>query len=371
MRTHELQLFAAICGTCFLVACSDVGDSSAIPSLDAGSDSASNADATLQPDGTSTVPEGAATGDEGSSSVAEGGPMSEEMAAPTGNADAGDSGGGGGSPGTDASDAAATMMMDAPSSNMDVAQPMDAVQPAEEPDASSAVDSSDASLDAADATLEDAGDAGDAGMPEVEAGTAPTPCTVSPCAASGMNSVKCSGQPEGVCTSTEAAIVTNDIASGLIHGADAGANSGQLIPTSCYGCLNTYNCLDNAFTTGEECTDVTGFTPLGGTLTSEQNCIAVIACTFGATNNPVTPNCNTGNPDLSCYCGTIQSGPSCNSAENGPCAAIEAAGLGFAVSDGADIQTNWTVTSTSAGMANTIFACAYSNGCTSCLGQPE
>jgi hypothetical protein len=216
-----------------------------------------------------------------------------------------------------------------------------------------------------DASSVDAGsDAGTA-----DAG-APTACTSAPCAATGTNSVQCHGNANGVCTPTEALIVAHDIDAGLIHGEDAGANAGQLLGASCYGCLNTFNCLDNAFTgpsqgTPEECGDLTTFTPTfvpTGTSagkTAEQACLDVIACTFAN-------KCATGNPDLTCYCGTFQ-GPSCNTMQNGPCQVVEANGIGVAPTDGTDVQVDYTETSLSSGMANTLFACAFSNGCQACL----
>jgi hypothetical protein len=185
----------------------------------------------------------------------------------------------------------------------------------------------------------------------------PTACTVAPCAASGPNSVKCAGSPtaNGVCTPTEKLFVDKDIAAGRLT---AGQPSGGTPATeSCYACLNSKLCLDKGTTTvGQECGDVPTTAQNGPT-----GCLAVLSCT-------IANKCATSNPDSQCYCGTA-AGSACNTpgAANGPCLNQEATAIGFPASDGVDITLNYTDTTRAGGMANTIFSCAFSNGCAHCL----
>ncbi len=185
---------------------------------------------------------------------------------------------------------------------------------------------------------------------------APTACTTAPCAASGPNSVKCTGSAGGVCSSTELPFINKDIAAGLLTA------GGQASAASCYHCLTVFNCVDNASTSGEECSDVPStFAPTGTSAgeTPANACLDVINCTL-------TNKCATSNPDSVCYCGTAV-GSACNTAANGACLSQEANGSGFPTSDGTDVNLDYTDTGRSAGMANTIFACAFSNSCANCL----
>ncbi len=188
-------------------------------------------------------------------------------------------------------------------------------------------------------------------------GSSPTACTMAPCSASGSNSVKCAGSPtsNGVCSPTEALFVAKDIAAGLL--VNGQPKTGTPTTESCYACLNSKLCLDKGTAvTGNECGDVS-MTAQNGPV----GCLAVIRCTLAN-------KCATGNPDAQCYCGSAV-GTACNTsgAANGPCLNEESAGLGFPSSDPIDITLNYTDTSRPAGMANTIFDCAFSNGCANCL----
>jgi hypothetical protein len=208
----------------------------------------------------------------------------------------------------------------------------------------------------ADSGAADAGsDTGsDAAADVVEAGGALAPCT----AAMPTGCVQCQGNafpPNATtaCTPTEAALVQHDIDRGLATapGPDpAGA---------CYTCLEQGGCLDdNQFSdTGHECEDFTD-------PASRSECEAVLACILGS-------SC-ASSAVSACYCGTAGVSSACqgNPAPgpiNGKCASTIAAGLGFSVSDGTDVTKNLTDVAKPAGMADQIFQCAQSNGCTACL----
>jgi hypothetical protein len=232
----------------------------------------------------------------------------------------------------------------------------------------------EAGTGAPDAGSVDGGAEPDAGH---DAGTtgSPTPCTVAPCAASGANSVMCPNSPtsDGVCTPTEAAIVSHDIANGYLDG------TGQLLPYgsatdngSCYSCLNTKACLDdNQMDTGNECGDAP---PVSGGANGPAACLTTLSCIFstdcqgpggiaGTTDVATQENVNL------CYCGGDLAGSACSASgavPDGLCVTQEAAGLGFAVSDNTDILLNFGAKNLPSGIANHLFQCASSNKCTLC-----
>jgi hypothetical protein len=224
----------------------------------------------------------------------------------------------------------------------------------------------------------------DAGGGEVDAavdsgggGGAPTACTSAPCAASGANSVQCvnSATSDGVCTPTEALIVTRDIANGNI---DA---TGQLKPFvsatnsgSCYTCLNAKACLDdNQQDVGNECAD----TPdLSGAAAGSgvAQCLTTLSCILGSDcqgAGGVTGTSATSSQEnvQLCYCGGNNAGSACSTAgtaTNGLCVTQEAAGFGFAFSDNKDILANYGSQLFPSGSANAIFQCGASNKCSLC-----
>jgi len=205
--------------------------------------------------------------------------------------------------------------------------------------------------DGGDASTGDgsAGDGAADGGAEAAADAGLGPCTPS----NPTGCVQCQGNATTFCSPTEADFVAHDIAKGIATapGPDPDA--------SCYTCLLNGGCLDDTVfvDTGKECED-----PLTAGTTAE--CQAVIACILGATCATVAVS--------GCYCGTAGVSTACqgNPAPgpiNGACASTIAAGLGFPVSDGTDVTKNLTDVTKAAGRADQIFQCAQSNTCAACL----
>jgi hypothetical protein len=349
--------FAAGCG-------GDVGDSSAQPT-EAGIDSSVIADVTAAETTTAegAVPEASVSGAD--SEAGSPGPSEAAVLDDTGPSDDTSH-----SPEAGAADADGAAPVDAgPPDASPGSDGSDSGGGADVQDAQAIEVGADATPDDGppDATAQDSGVDGagpdansDSQAPEAstsDSGSGLTPCTMAPCAAAGANSVKCSGSPtgNGVCTATEALFVAMDIASGLLVNGQPKGGTPQT--ESCYFCLNSKLCLDKGTTTtGQECGDVP---------TSAQNgpagCLAVVSCTLAH-------KCATSNPDSLCYCGTAV-GNACNTpgAADGPCRDEEAAAIGFPASDAVDITLDYLDPARAGGVANTIFACAFSNACKNCL----
>jgi hypothetical protein len=203
---------------------------------------------------------------------------------------------------------------------------------------------SDASL--SDATLEGGGmDAG------TEAGGPPTACTQFPCAAAGPNSIQCDQNTNGVCTQTEALLVTRDIEKGLVTGS-------RLTEQSCYECMVAADCIDSTVPandyTGLECDDLvtdassTEFQPCLNTLncilgspqagtpgsTGTPNPLATAATLAAACANDQPP---TGDGVFNCFCGSAETDT--NDCKNGAtvAAGVTTGGLGSASPNGSCI----------------------------------
>jgi len=205
----------------------------------------------------------------------------------------------------------------------------------------------------------------------------PTPCTSSPCASTGPNSVTCPGSTGGVCTATEANFVTIDINNTAlaITGGSADSNS-----ASCYECLLNGMCLDHpaAHVTGVECEDSfpsgVDFTNAAGTsVVSATACESTLQCQIPG---GLGAGCGLNADGLSyCYCGTGGGAASaCEGAAatavNGPCLAQEIAGFNEDTSDPnkpVDIVQNYTDITQPSGRSNNIFGCALANSCTQCF----
>jgi hypothetical protein len=229
-----------------------------------------------------------------------------------------------------------------------------------------AADSETMDASASDSAMKDSGtpDAGSA-----EGGT------LVPCTGTGQpGCVSCNANEtsnSGVCTATEAAIVALDIAHGNL------TTGGQLkpAPASCYECLNEKSCLDtNMGDVGLECGDAMDL-PGGARGSGVGLCLSTLDCIL-------TTNCQgaggivgtsaiASQEDVSlCYCGGNNAGNACQTsgtATNGPCVTQEAAGFGFAFSDNKDTLQNYGGSSFPSGLANAIFQCAKSNKCVACL----
>jgi hypothetical protein len=184
--------------------------------------------------------------------------------------------------------------------------------------------------------------------------------------------VQCQGSNNGVCSPTQAIVVAHDVAKNNVvsAGPDTSANS-------CYACLVGAGCLDdNGGDSNHECEDSVI------THGTAAQCHDVITCIFGS-DSPATDslasqsvdegystgNCSSAATNI-CYCGTAPVLGSCGgsaSAQNGVCAGVIAAGSGFPVADGTDILNTFAVTTYASGMAEQVFKCAVSSGCSTCL----
>jgi hypothetical protein len=356
-------------------ACSDVGDSTALP----GDSGTGPGDATVVPS------------DDG----AEG-----DGSAPSSDANGGDAG--------TPSQPDAETTPDTGSSEPDSTTPEpDSATP--EPDAQTTPDSStsepDASDSGPDATIEEAGvpdaqgstgpdAAPEASVPDAEAhetgapeggGSGPDASEAGggggglvPCTSAGQtNCVQCQGNTTGVCSPTEAILVQVDITQKVATAAGADSDTG------CYGCLLNVGCIDDdQFSdTGKECTD-TAVLPAnfkngaGTTVNSLNTCLDALTCIVGGTFESQTfpGGCGATNGGVTnCFCGPGGGGPgacpSAGAATNGVCKTQEVAGFKDVSTDSTDILgKDFTDQTEPTGMANQIISCGLSVGnCTQCL----
>jgi hypothetical protein len=190
-----------------------------------------------------------------------------------------------------------------------------------------------------------------------EAGGAVVPCTVS----GQTNCVECSGSTGGICTPTEAVFVQYDISQGM-----ASPSGGDL---GCYSCLVSGACLDDPrhHVTDRECGDLTGnYSSDGGGAGQPQSslCLATVECILQT-------SCDQGGPQDDgisyCYCGGGGGSPSnCEtngSSANGPCFGPETLGFPYAPTDSTDIVNNFNDYSQPSGLANQISTCSIANMC--------
>jgi hypothetical protein len=354
-------LFALV--VAFLSACSDVGDSTLLPS---GGD-----DATVDSEAGNGTPDQSdgpdSSGEEPSSDEGGDAPGSDaaldQLGPPDGNVE-GDADAG---------------PISIPDAGADTAPP-EAGPPGEDAEAGSGneVDAgSDTGLDAgADAAPEASEDVGaepaleageseggeDTGAPE--AGPGPTV----PCTASGQtNCVECfaTAAGNGVCTGTEALVVQRDIAKGYL-------TAGQLDPNqSCYACLANSNYLPPY----RQCESLTGTVGAGAQAAESktQACLTTLSCVLGVAAGTFTSCANAPYPGLgisNCYCGSnYPSLSACNGASgvtsppvNGACENEILAGLGYTTSTtGSTVIGKITTTTLAAGLADLIFKNAGSN----------
>jgi hypothetical protein len=352
------------------IGCSDVGDSSAVPG-----DEASEGEAAVSDTSAPEQEGGDATMSAPSSADASDATMVGQQSEPPDGAE---------SPDTEMTG----LSIDAPavspegSNSPPEAGPGDAPSDSPMPDAQSDAYANDAGGDGAtDAQAADAAaDSGADGQADGAAPDAaidasgPSPCTTSPCAVSGPNSVKCDGntgmnEPAGVCSPTEAFLVSRDIAKKNLTAA------GQLTPYvpltktgSCYECMVYNDCIDDDTNgdTGKECGDVTKAALDGEP--GPQECLDTLECMQ-------TSMCDTADPPAACFCGTA-SGADCLTAgaANGPCLNLEIDGIGVGTcsttypaakscTEGDPIASAKAYADVTwpAGNANALLGCAYSN----------
>jgi hypothetical protein len=178
--------------------------------------------------------------------------------------------------------------------------------------------------------------------------------TLAPCtSANPTRCVQCEGNSSHLCSPTEALFVAHDIAKGLATAPGPDPAGG------CYSCLYNAACIDDTTfgDTGHECEDT------GLTTGTAAECRSVISCVLGS-----TPPCAQSNVST-CYCGTSTTCSSSPSNANGACDTQIAQGLGFAVTDGANISAHLLDQDHAAGRADQIFECAGAQTvpCTACL----
>lgn len=399
--TAAFPVVGLLAGCLFLVAgCSDVGDSTAIPSYGtAGDDGGDDASEDAANDTVSPV----------SDSASLDATQSTDSTMPQLDATMAESDGTSTADAPSATDAAgdATSIQDAPADVVSDATLLSDSGSAEsdaEADAredAAPVGSDGGSDGGEDATAPDSGadaghdagrtDAGgsDGGRADAGGSGAPTACTVAPCAASGPNSVTCAPGGNDVCSPTEAVIVNSiDIPKGYLTG-------GQLNPcdpsqgvcattASCYACLVNNDCIDNSVNgdTNKECGDLSlSGVALDGTTSYPDACLNIESCFIAS-------GCVTASPAGDCYCGT-ETGASCQTSPgDGPCLGQVIDGLGDIAGDtctgtptgaptpitpGAavcsdtatsapDVFNDFTAdTSRPTGSVATLFACAYGN----------
>jgi hypothetical protein len=356
---------SALCG--WLVGCSDVGDSSAIPvTPDAGDATMSMEDGALSDDAgessSEATPPGASSDDaQDTSTTSSEDSGSNQQAMPEGSTgpDVGP---------TDVPDTGATAgEAAAPDVFVEGAADtgVDATMSESGPDAGG-TDASDAAEDVVADTSEHEAESGTDGGSGV-------PCT----AAGQTNCVKCDQSIAGnnVCTPTEALVVERDIAKGFISG------SRPDMTTSCYECLASAGCFDDTMgDTGNECGDLTGTVGGGAqaTETKTEACLNTLACVLGApsqggytfpggyascADSPLSGIAN-------CYCGpafptTVLCGSASGATVNGVCEQVMLDGFGdtTATSSSTIIQVITTPTSGS-GMADALMKCAGTNATT-------
>jgi hypothetical protein len=342
-----VAIATALAGVAGLAAagCNDVGDSSAIPGLGISDEGASDA---LAPDGAEVPGEGGTPLVDGAAEAAPG-PDDSSVAIPdatsVGTTDASqvdatvtDAGGG---------DAGAPDAGGADATSADAGKGSDAESSTDASNGADAGKGSDAGSDA--------GSGSDAGGGQG---------TLVPCTTAGQTGcVQCQfnngadgtlPNASSLCTPTEAALVTHDIAAGTASVAGPDPDG------SCYQCAALSGCLDDSEFNdqGHECEDISAS---GGAAA----CEATLACILQS-------SCGSTGTLSACFCGTAPVSGTCasvgaNNGANGACKSAEASGLGFAPTDGLDILKNFTSTTLPAGVANNIFQCASSNGCTACL----
>jgi hypothetical protein len=335
--------------------CTDVGDSSAVPAGDAGvllAEDAGGVVVVVESDGGATADDAAAAASAQDAAIGDAvDGAASDATLPTSGDDASADGA--------ASDDGSVEVVDA---TIDGGGAVDA-----------GVDSTLNDAGAADATVPDSGlDAGahdaavdsghDAGSSGGADAAADAPSGLVACTSAGqVGCVQCQLNDGAggslpnktmLCTPTEAALVAHDVAAGLATAAGPDPDG------SCYQCAALSGCLDDSEFNdqGHECEDLSGSGP--------SECAATLACVLGSACGATTVS--------TCYCGTAPVSGSCaavggSNAANGACKTVEAAGLGFSADDGLDVLKSFTSTTLPSGVANNIFQCAASNGCTACL----
>ncbi len=373
LRSATTLSTALVALCCTLVGCTDLGDSTAVPG---SGDDGSALDGTVSDDGQGSSAEGASFDDASEASVdgsqgvssptdeasqtetatgndAEAGSSEEPPAPEEAGAEGGvDAGADVVMTGADAQDTAAPEMLDATTSEA----------------------GSDAGPEAGFDAMADVVADGETETGTTDAGadaSSLVPCTV----VGQTGCVECdqTAAGNGVCTDTEAIVVSWDIAKGYVSG-----NVPDPV-ASCYECLVSSECIDSTLThlARKDCeTAPAGSVGAGAqaTETNVQACLNTLACLFGATDMSFVSCANDPSPGdgiSNCYCGSsFPNVTSCNGAPalsssggvNGKCAQVILDGLGDTSSTAPSTVLKQITTPTLAsGLADSIFKCAGSN----------
>jgi hypothetical protein len=318
-RTVRRSLVVALCVlSAAEIGCTDVGDNSAGGGADGSGSEDASADSSLGPD--TTVGEGGSTGPDGT--VGEGGASAEQDAETD-------------STGTELDATADGEPVTVPDARAESAAPESGSPESGAPETGapeSGAPESGAPEAGVEAGVPDAGghDAGgvDAASDSGGEGGA-THGGALPCTTAGQtNCVKCDQNATGLCTPTEAIVVTRDIEEGFVSG-------NMLTMDSCYECaiLNGFINSDLMMFFGNECGDLTG--------AAVQQCLDALNCYLGfpqsgtagstGTNSGATPaalaaDCSNEKPSgvFNCFCGASE--PNVTACKTGGTVAAAATG---------------------------------------------
>jgi hypothetical protein len=369
-----LALVVVLCGGA-TGACSDVGDSSAVPAGPGGGD-----DSTA-PEAQTGTPDPGIDGMSADSPVTEAGssdastPYADSTVAEAGRESSADStvvetgpvstSADGGALDAGAPDTGALDTGRADSAGGDAGPANTGVADARPGDSSTEDAGSDSASDSAVADT-GAPDAGrDTGGPD--ASNSVSACVTAPCAATGADSARCSGSPGGVCTPTEAIVMNYDIA-------HSGQGPGAPLPGGCYMCLVANACIDADGTTNglgipvtnAECGDPNGmgenppFDSLNGSSTSVPACLDALTCVLTGDEGAL-PHCTTALSPFTtgnCFCGANR-GAACIASPSSPtgvCASSEFTDLG--TTDPTTATGHFTDPTNPGGVGNAIMNCA-------------
>jgi hypothetical protein len=364
------QAFAAAIGVGLILvtlACSDVGDSSAISS---------------EGDGQGQLEDATAPGDENSSSSSTSEAGSEESSPSTtpeagsGGVDAGSDSSTGQPPGLDTGTTPVSEAEGPDDSGADVDSTLEDAAPdgatASEGEESSVADvtSNDAASDVAqaDSAAVDSSSSADSSDSSSSSGSL-VPCTT----AGQTNCVQCPGSTDGVCTTTEAIFVNIDITNHAVT-----SNTPDDNMNGCYQCMLNGSCIDSPseHQSDLECEDLGTATFTDGTMPTQTGaaatlCDDAISCVVGTTGNGCALNAE---GEAFCYCGsgpgsTIGDCDSTGSAVNGACLSTLTLGYKYTETDTSDVLPHLTDNAEPSGKAMAILSCAGTNDCTQCL-QP-
>jgi hypothetical protein len=183
-------------------------------------------------------------------------------------------------------------------------------------------------------------------------------------------------------TQTELRFLNKDVEN-IVAGTDT---NDPVVGYQCTNCMMLNDCLDSPADnkTTKECGDLTGAGTLAnGTATTQtQLCLDTLACTLGQSpdvaNSPVAPTtpgqaftgttCATGAIPQVCFCGSTPQSQCGNLAQGtGACEAVEAEGLEIADTNAPAVLKAYGTLTLGSGLANQMYSCAGTNGCTTCL----